>query len=156
MNSFTDFVVISRVEYDCLKKTVSSKQTEPKRCVNAREELIKQFPSKFQHVVVKLIEQFESESEIFLVTPDYGTLKLVQEPYTFNLLDTLRVLLYEHTVFSEEDYKPFKKAFNAAKIPFRLIINNIFAQYLKKPILVKKRKALQKTAWLNYGKFKTC
>jgi len=151
-----EFVVISRVEYDCLKKASAtpgrsplsnSSHSEPRSAVFAS------FPSKYHHVVSQLIKHFEDAPKIFNISPNYYTLKLIPGDVTYNLPNTIRLLLYEHEQFREEDYQPFKKAFNAAHVPEKLVINTVFAAFIKKQT-IKRKPATKKKTWLNYEKFK--
>jgi len=160
MNTFSEFLVISRVEYDCLKKAAAApgrpltSNSVPR---DARTALSGSFPSKYQHVVGQLITHFEAAPKIFSISANYYTLKIIPGDVTYNLQNTIRILLYEHEQFLEEDYQQFKKAFNSARISEKLILNTVFAAFIKKPLQNLKRKSTvpKKSSWLNYEKFKT-
>lgn len=158
MNSVTDFVLISRLEYDYLKKTKSSANSDkrletceptPKSAnIDGRAGVIENFPSKFKHVTVRLLDFIEGASKHIELSENYNTIRLLSEDKTYNLKQTLRVLLYEHETFAPDVYSALKRTFIAAGLPQSLVLNQTFAEFLK-PTLSKR-----KATWLSYDAYK--
>lgn len=161
-SGFTEYVLISRAEYDCLKKTVT-KEPSGERKTNCsvfsrtdfRGDFLNEFPAKFRHVANKLLESFKNAAHSFNVSDDYSVLKTLPSPSTYSLKDILRVLLYDHVEFSKQDYTPFKEAFYKANIPATLILNTRFAEFLNKNIKKRKTAKTSTSTWISYEQLET-